>query len=52
MLRGGEKEFVGVLRLEPAVRRQGICSVIGCREFDDDERAGLPPSTPDQPLCS
>ncbi len=41
-----------MLRLEPAVWRQEICSVIGRREFDDDERAGLPPSTPDQPLCS
>jgi len=51
ILRGGSGMFVGVLRLEPAVWREEVCSVIGRRYLTDDERAGLPSSTPDQPLC-
>ena len=43
--------YIGVLRLAPAVWRDHVCSVIGRRGFDEAERAGLPPSTPDGPLC-
>jgi len=43
--------YIGVLRLAPAVWRDHVCSVIGRRGFNEEERVGLPPSTPDGPLC-
>ena len=51
LYRGVGNDYVGVLQLEPAAWRDPICSVIGRRAFSDDERAGLPPSTSDEPLC-
>lgn len=43
--------LVAVLRLDPAVWRKHICSVIGRRGLTDKELSGLPASTPRRSVC-
>ncbi|MGH3940811.1 MAG: hypothetical protein ACRDTG_19670 [Pseudonocardiaceae bacterium] len=41
----------GLLRLDPQIWQKDLCEVVGRRGFTEEERASLPASAPEDPLC-